>query len=224
MARLLKVTLGRAPIIAVDRDQDARHAFAQFAGNLRPRGRVRGTGHIMAAATARKSMTFGEGGTAIAFTVLAFLCLIVAAKAYTPEYAFHAYLFAAGSVAAVFAILNRYFDRPAGAAAALHRRQAELQYGAGEVRDRRGDVLGHRGLHRRPLGGARARLSGAQFRSAVDLVRPHPAAAHLGGDLRVRRQRADRDLVLCRAAHLRARGSSATSRRGSWCSATTSSS
>ena len=43
---------------------------------------------------------------------------------------------------------------------------------------------------------------GAQFRSALALVRPHPAAAHLGGDLRLRRQRADRDLVLCRAAHL----------------------
>src|SRR6185295_12339831 len=67
----------------------------------------------MAVGIARKSMSFGEGGTAVAFTVLALLCIVIAAKAYTPEYAFHAYLFAAGSVAAVFAILNRYFDRPA---------------------------------------------------------------------------------------------------------------
>ena len=86
--------------------------------------------------------------------------------------------------------------------AAHHRRQAELQHGAGQVRDRRRGVLGHRRLHGRPLGGARACLSGAQLRSAVALVRPHPAAAHLRGDLRLRRQRADRDLVLCRAAHL----------------------
>ena len=32
--------------------------------------------------------------------------------------------------------------------------------------------------------------------------RPLAAAAHLGRDLRLRRQRADRDLLLCRAAHL----------------------
>jgi len=64
------------------------------------------------ASIARKSMTFGEGGTAIAFAALAFLCLIVGARAYTQEYAFHAFLFVIGSVAAVFAILNRYFDRP----------------------------------------------------------------------------------------------------------------
>jgi cbb3-type cytochrome oxidase subunit 1 len=37
-----------------------------------------------------------------------------------------------------------------------------------------------------------------EFRAAA-------SAAHLGGDLRLRRQRADRDVVLRRAAHLRAR-------------------
>ena len=58
-----------------------------------------------------KYMTLGEGGTAVAFAALAFLSIVVAAKAYTPEYAFHAYLFAAASVAAVFAIVNRYFER-----------------------------------------------------------------------------------------------------------------
>ena len=73
------------------------------------------------AAIARKSMTFGEGGTAVAFAALAFLSVIVGARAYTQEYAFHAFLFVIGGVAAVFAILNRYFDRPAEAAP-LHRR------------------------------------------------------------------------------------------------------
>ncbi|HKS64127.1 MAG TPA: cytochrome-c oxidase, cbb3-type subunit I, partial [Xanthobacteraceae bacterium] len=67
----------------------------------------------MAAAVANKPMTFGEGGSAFAFVVLAFLCTIITAKAYTPEYAFHASLFAIGSAAAAFAIFNRYFDRPA---------------------------------------------------------------------------------------------------------------
>ena len=44
-------------------------------------------------------MTFGEGGTAMAMAALALLATIVAAKAYTPEYAFHAYLFAAAGLA-----------------------------------------------------------------------------------------------------------------------------
>jgi cytochrome c oxidase cbb3-type subunit 1 len=61
----------------------------------------------------QKTMTLGEGGTALAFTALAFLSIVVAAKAYTPEYAFHAYLFCAASVAAVFAIINRYYERSA---------------------------------------------------------------------------------------------------------------
>ena len=58
-------------------------------------------------------MTLGEGGLAAAMTALAFLSIVIAAKAYTPEYAFHAYLFAAASVASVFFIINRYFERSA---------------------------------------------------------------------------------------------------------------
>src|SRR5579871_4979928 len=63
------------------------------------------------AGTPTKYMTFGEGGTAAAFAALAIFSIVVAAKAYTPEYAFHAYLFAAGSVATILAIANRYFER-----------------------------------------------------------------------------------------------------------------
>jgi cytochrome c oxidase cbb3-type subunit I len=62
-----------------------------------------------------KLMTFGEGGLAAAMTALAFVSIVIAAKAYTPEYAFHAYLFAAASVASVFVIINRYFERGAEA-------------------------------------------------------------------------------------------------------------
>src|SRR6476619_4289437 len=58
-----------------------------------------------------KYMTLGEGGTAAALGLLAVGSIVIAARAYTPEYAFHAYLFAAGSVAALFAIVNRYFER-----------------------------------------------------------------------------------------------------------------
>jgi cytochrome c oxidase cbb3-type subunit 1 len=60
----------------------------------------------------RKYMTFGEGGSAVAFAALALLSVVVSAKAYTTEYAFHAFLFAAGSLAAIVVILNRYFERP----------------------------------------------------------------------------------------------------------------
>jgi len=61
--------------------------------------------------TAPKYMSFGEGGLAAAFVALAFVAIVVAAKAYTAEYAFHAYLFAAVSVASVFVIVNRFFER-----------------------------------------------------------------------------------------------------------------
>src|SRR5947208_11340424 len=67
----------------------------------------------MSVALPKKSMTTGEMGSAIAFVALAFICIIIAAKAYTPEYAFHAYLFAAASAAAVFKIFDRYLERPA---------------------------------------------------------------------------------------------------------------
>lgn len=60
-----------------------------------------------------KSMTIGESGLALIFAATAFLCMIGAAKAVDAPFAFHASLAAAASVAAVFAILNRYFDRPA---------------------------------------------------------------------------------------------------------------
>jgi cytochrome c oxidase cbb3-type subunit I len=40
---------------------------------------------------ATKSMTLGEGGTALAFVALAALSLIVLGQAHTPEYGFHAF-------------------------------------------------------------------------------------------------------------------------------------
>ncbi len=60
-----------------------------------------------------KRMTVGEGGSAIALIVLALFSIVVAAKAWDPAYAFHAYLFAAASIGSVFLILNRYYERPA---------------------------------------------------------------------------------------------------------------
>jgi cytochrome c oxidase cbb3-type subunit I len=60
----------------------------------------------------QKWMTHGEAGLAAFFAMSAFLCLIAAAKALDTAFAFHASLGAAASLAAAFAIFNRYFDRP----------------------------------------------------------------------------------------------------------------
>jgi cytochrome c oxidase cbb3-type subunit I len=61
----------------------------------------------------RKSMTAGEGGLTILFAITAVASLIGAAKAEDTAFAFHAYLAAVASVAAVFGIVNHYFNRPA---------------------------------------------------------------------------------------------------------------
>ncbi len=68
---------------------------------------------MMPTTVTRKSMTIGEGGTALAFVALAVSSIFVAAGAHTPEYAFHAWLSAAASIATVFVIVNRYYERPA---------------------------------------------------------------------------------------------------------------
>ncbi|WP_295850794.1 cbb3-type cytochrome c oxidase subunit I, partial [Tardiphaga sp.] len=56
-------------------------------------------------------MTAGESGLAALFTVAVFLCILAAGKAEDAPFAFHATLAGAASLIAVFAILNRYFDR-----------------------------------------------------------------------------------------------------------------
>nr|WP_237718427.1 cytochrome-c oxidase, cbb3-type subunit I [Rhodovulum sp. PH10] len=61
----------------------------------------------------RKTMTFGEGGLAFVFVATALLSIVAAAKAHDAPFAFHAFLAAAASVAAVFLIFRSYFSRPA---------------------------------------------------------------------------------------------------------------
>jgi cytochrome c oxidase cbb3-type subunit I len=67
----------------------------------------------MTEAAPHKTMTEGEAGLVMAFSILALLALVGAAKAEDTAFAFHAYLTAAASVAVVFGIFNHYFDRPA---------------------------------------------------------------------------------------------------------------
>ena len=54
-------------------------------------------------------MTLGEGGLAICFALTALLCLIGAGLTKDPAFEFHALLGTAASIAAVFAILNRFY-------------------------------------------------------------------------------------------------------------------
>ena len=153
------------------------------------------------AAAVKKTMTIGEGGTAIALLALAILTIVIAAKAWTPAYAFHAYLFAAASLASVFAIFNRYFSRSAEPVPQEIDGKPNYNYGPIKFATRRFDGLGHRRLHGRPDRRAGAGLPGAELRSVLHQFRSPASAAHLGGDLRLRRQRAAGDVVLRGPAH-----------------------
>ena len=55
--------------------------------------------------------------------------------------------------------------------------------------------LGHRRLHHRPPNRPPAGFPGAQLRHILAVVRPDVAAAHIGGDLRLRRQCAHRQSI-----------------------------
>ena len=59
-------------------------------------------------------MTFGEGGLVLALAVSALLCIFAAGLTAEAAFEFHALLALAASVAAIFAILNRYFSTQQG--------------------------------------------------------------------------------------------------------------
>ena len=136
------------------------------------------------------------------------------AKAYTPRICVsRRFLFAAASVAAVFAILNRYFDRPAAPVPLVIDGKPNYNMGPVKFATVAAMFWGIAGFTVGLWAALELAFPAAQFRPAVAVVRPPAAAAHLRGDLRVRRQRADRDLVLRRAAHLPRAARRATSRR-----------
>jgi hypothetical protein len=147
-------------------------------------------------------MTFGEAGSSFAFAALAFLSLIIAAKAYTPEYAFHAYLFTAAFAASAFTIANRYYDRPAERPPLTISGKPNYNMGPVKFSTIAAVVWGIAGFTIGLLIALQLAFSGAELRHGMAVIRPHAAAAHLGGHLCLRRQRADRVLLLCRAAHL----------------------
>jgi len=64
-----------------------------------------------------KTMQFGELGLLVLSFLSAIGAVFIASKAWTPEYAFHAWLFAAASLASGVTIWTRYSGRPAAAPA-----------------------------------------------------------------------------------------------------------
>ena len=156
----------------------------------------------MDAVAARKLMTGGEAGLTLVFIVTALWCLVAASQAADVPFAFHAYLGAAASCAAAFAIFNHYFDRPAGPPLQEIDGRPNYNFGPVKVAVIFAVFWGIAGF----LVGLWAALELAwpalQLRFALDQFRPHPAAAYLGGDLRLRRQRVARDVLLCGAADL----------------------
>ena len=57
-----------------------------------------------------KKATPGEIFLSALMALTAICSIFVASKAQTPEFAFHAYLFSAASVLAIFIIVNRYYS------------------------------------------------------------------------------------------------------------------
>jgi hypothetical protein len=92
----------------------AESPSGQIGSRRPPLSRKSRRDEIMVDVTSNKPMTIGEGGLALIFAATAFICLIGAAKAEDVAFAFHAYLSAAASCAAVLVILSHYYDRPAG--------------------------------------------------------------------------------------------------------------
>ncbi|MGP8193444.1 MAG: cytochrome-c oxidase, cbb3-type subunit I [Methylovirgula sp.] len=60
-----------------------------------------------------KTLWLSEMTSAAGLSLFALFALFIASRAWEPAYAFHAVLFAAASAAGAFAIINRYYARPA---------------------------------------------------------------------------------------------------------------
>jgi cytochrome c oxidase cbb3-type subunit I len=80
-------------------------------------------------AAARTSLNLGEFALLIVFTLMAIGALVVAGKAHTSAYAFHAILFAIASGIAIFLIIDRYQSRPAEAPPATVDGRPNYNYG-----------------------------------------------------------------------------------------------
>jgi cytochrome c oxidase cbb3-type subunit 1 len=67
----------------------------------------------MSTLASNKSMRVGEFGLLIFFAMTTLLCLIISVRTTEGAFAFHAALATIASLGAIFAIFNRYVERPA---------------------------------------------------------------------------------------------------------------
>ncbi len=127
---------------------------------------------------------------------------MVAGKAWTSAYSFHAMLFAIGSAFAIFTIVDRYMDRPAELPPREIDGKPNYNYGPIKFATVAGVFWGVAGFSIGLWIALELAFPRLQPRPAMGQFRPPAPAAHLRGDLRLRRQRAHRHKPLCRAAHL----------------------
>ena len=132
----------------------------------------------------------------------ALLGLMMAGLADDSGMRLHGALVLVVSVAGAFVLIARHFRSPGGPGDSVT--SDGVVYNDAIVRA--GVVLsmfwGVVGFLVRLGVGAPTRVAGAQFRSAMDQLRPFAPASYLGGDLRVRRHRAAHHVVPCSSAHL----------------------
>ena len=97
-------------------DVDSTDAIACRGGNDRagPDGNNQRKRSMPLTLPVKKSHTIGEIAAIAGFSGFALFAIFIATHAYTPEYAFHAWLFAGASLTAVVLVGGRYAQRDAG--------------------------------------------------------------------------------------------------------------
>ena len=149
-----------------------------------------------------KRRTFGEISLSAILVLLAIGAAFIATRAYTPAYAFHMALFSLCSVLAVVAINMRFDARPIAPTPLVIDGKPNYNYGPIKFASLAALFWGTAGFIVGLYLALELVISDTQLRSSLDQFRAIAAAAHFGGDLRLRRQRSVGDVLLCRAAHL----------------------
>ena len=143
-----------------------------------------------------------EGRAALADCLALVACLVCAGlgaalfvASDSAGLAFHGLLLLVGSLAALGCVVEFSFD-------SLRRLPTGYMDGPIKVATIAAVIWGIAGFVVGDVIAWQLAFPGSEPRSALDQLRPPAPAAHLGGDLRLRRQRAARHLALRRAAHL----------------------
>jgi hypothetical protein len=149
----------------------------------------------MAATLPAPQLKITDLGAGIAFGALALLTLIIAGKTEYPAYAFHALVFAIASGWACFKVFDNATSR--GPVAIPQEIDAKPNYNMGPVKFATIAAMfwGIAGFTVGLVIALQLAFPVFNFELALDQLRPAAPAAHLGGDLRLRRQRASRHIA-----------------------------